>query len=300
MNKPNVFRSSSFYMQEDDLLHVILLGETGDVLSIELKSTLPVNRDIPGFIGDIPLAPTILNASDITATSFTANWYFNENTTGFYLSVATDIDFLSLVTGYNNLDVGNVGAYSITGLLPHTIYYYMIRPYNEEGAFPVISSSKQNITTLTLSASDWFLPSKEEMIATWAGAGLTGSYWTSSEINATAVYECHGAVGLFCDPVLKSSSHKVRGIRMFNDPLGSYVEGVAGPAGGVVVKKVGIVCYESSPADLSSSVTWSNIINVLIGTTLDAIGEGQNNTNEIIAQAGHVDSAAKLCTDYIS
>jgi hypothetical protein len=39
---------------------------------------------------------------------------------------------------------------------------------------------------------------------------------------------------------------------------------------------------------------------VAIGTTLKVIGEGQNNTNEIMAQAGHINSAAKICNDYVS
>jgi hypothetical protein len=67
----------------------------------------------------------------------------------------------------------------------------------------------------------------------------------------------------------------------------------------------GVVCWVDhtgqhglivSMIDLSTSHAWSNIVNVLIGTTDEWNGAG--NTSEIIGQSGHTSSAAKLCNDY--
>lgn len=48
--------------------------------------------------------------------------------------------------------------------------------------------------------------------------------------------------------------------------------------------------------DLSTSQEWSNVDDVIIGSTND--WDGANNTIAIIGQNGHTSSAAKLCDDY--
>ena len=54
----------------------------------------------------------------------------------------------------------------------------------------------------------------------------------------------------------------------------------------------------AATADQSTSCAWSNIPNILIGTTGTSIGTGLANTTAIIGQSGHTDSAAKVCHDY--
>ena len=48
--------------------------------------------------------------------------------------------------------------------------------------------------------------------------------------------------------------------------------------------------------NLSTGQAWSNITNVLIGTTND--WDGASNTTAITGQEGHTSSAAKLYEDY--
>jgi hypothetical protein len=57
----------------------------------------------------------------------------------------------------------------------------------------------------------------------------------------------------------------------------------------------GLVC---NMIDLSYGQMWSNITSTLIGATAESEWDGQGNTNAIIGQSGHTDSAAKLCDDY--
>ena len=83
-----------------------------------------------------------------------------------------------------------------------------------------------------------------------------------------------------------------------------YKVGDTGPAGGKIfyvdstvtpLLPTGKKYLEASLTDQEAAI-WSNIQADVIGTTSDLIGEGLNNTNEIIAQAGHTISAALTCT----
>ncbi len=98
-----------------------------------------------------PSAPTANAATSITATSFTANWTSVPGATFYRLDVATDAGFTSFVTGYNNLNVGNVTSYNVTGLDCNTQYYYRLRACNDCGCSP--NSNAINLTTLNSTPS---------------------------------------------------------------------------------------------------------------------------------------------------
>ena len=83
-----------------------------------------------------PAAPRALKATNVTATSFTANWQGVSGATGYRLDVATDSSFTNFVPGYQDLDVGNVTSKNVTGLAARTIYYYRVRAYNSNGTSP--------------------------------------------------------------------------------------------------------------------------------------------------------------------
>jgi len=75
-------------------------------------------------------APLASDATNKTSTSFSANWGSVGGTTSYKLDVATDFYFQSIVSGYSNLDVGNVTTYSVTGLTSGVTYYYRVRATN--------------------------------------------------------------------------------------------------------------------------------------------------------------------------
>jgi hypothetical protein len=49
--------------------------------------------------------------------------------------------------------------------------------------------------------------------------------------------------------------------------------------------------------DLSTSQAWSNVTGTAIGSTAQSTWDGLSNSNAIVAQVGHTNSAAKLCLD---
>ncbi len=103
-------------------------------------------------INTAPAAPVSSAASLITPTSFSANWAASATATTYYLDVCTDAGFTAFVTGYNNLNVGNVTTYSVTGLSSNVTYYYHVRASNACGTSA--NSGSQNTTTTKSATSD--------------------------------------------------------------------------------------------------------------------------------------------------
>jgi uncharacterized protein (TIGR02145 family) len=151
------------------------------------------------------------------------------------------------------------------------------------------------------SFNDWFLPSLDEWNLIYLNIPsryVAGLYWTSSEGSATDGMKVNTATGLFSSED-KSISLKVIACRSFAGSVGEYTINGLGPAGGLIFGYYGGLYYEASPQDCVNSI-WSNRNTVAVGTTVDDIGKGQLNTLAIIGQIGHLDSAAKLCDDYVS
>jgi len=93
--------------------------------------------------GTLPVATA---ATGIGATSFSANWNAASGAAGYRLDVATDSAFTSFVSGYNDLDAGNVTTASVTGLTTGTTYYYRIRAYS--GSFLSYHSNTITVTSV--------------------------------------------------------------------------------------------------------------------------------------------------------
>jgi phosphodiesterase/alkaline phosphatase D-like protein len=93
-----------------------------------------------------PAAPSAQNATNVTFSSFAAHWNSVSGATGYLLDVSTSNTFTTYVPGYQNLSVGNVTSYNVTGLSANTTYYYRVRAYN--GCATSRNSSVKNVQTL--------------------------------------------------------------------------------------------------------------------------------------------------------
>jgi hypothetical protein len=75
-------------------------------------------------------APNAQNATDVTVSSFTAHWSSISGAIDYRLDVSTSNTFTTYVTGYHDLNVGNMTSFPVTGLSANTNYYYRVRVYN--------------------------------------------------------------------------------------------------------------------------------------------------------------------------
>jgi hypothetical protein len=83
-----------------------------------------------------PEAPLAKAATNVTSTSFEANWATVSRATSYRLDVATDNQFTSYVSGYNNKSVTDTTDL-VTGVTPTSVnYFYRVRAVNDGGSSP--------------------------------------------------------------------------------------------------------------------------------------------------------------------
>lgn len=85
---------------------------------------------------EIPVAPLALYPIEVGYDFFKANWQKSLLAQGYYLDVAIDENFNTILPAYNSFDVGNDTILLVENLEPGLVYYYRIRAYNEWGVSP--------------------------------------------------------------------------------------------------------------------------------------------------------------------
>ena len=167
-----------------------------------------------------------------------------------------------------------------------------------------ITSEGQFLGKTPIIFDDWFLPSWDELeqiklnLYDFAVGGFGSQYWSSTEASASSASCITMSSGGTVNYGKASTVPLTRAVRSFTAPISAYNLRDAGPAGGFIFYIDGTTYYESAPLDTQvASSIWSNISSTEIGTTAAEIGEGQNNTNDIIGQGGFTTGAAKLCDE---
>lgn len=109
----------------------------GDPAHADNRRLLEQTKDVVAAYRDsaqvAPMSPTAREATDVTQTSFTANWSGSSGAQGYELTVATSADFESFVPGFERLNVGADTSQSVTDLTPGSDYFFRIRAYNAAG-----------------------------------------------------------------------------------------------------------------------------------------------------------------------
>jgi phosphodiesterase/alkaline phosphatase D-like protein len=117
----------------------------GQFSDVTASSPEGINLDVIGYDLVIPpAAPTAKPATNITTTSFTANWSSVSGATSYLLDVSTSSTFSSFLTGYQNLNLGTVISRSVSGLSAGKTYYYRVRTLSSAG-----TSGNSNVISVT-------------------------------------------------------------------------------------------------------------------------------------------------------
>lgn len=215
------------------------------------------------------------------------------------------------LTNFRNYGAGNVIEASLSGSIHGTA---LVLATFTGGSVLNGSTYGTAIVGATISSSggtycDWWLPSYDEVYAMYSNLYLyaVGNfsgyyYWTSSEVSGTGAYLIDFSSGTAYTGDKQNSSYVYsRACRSFITSA-SYSLRSTGPAGGWIfyIYDNGNGTYTYYEASITETLTYHNWSNVgsSLGTTSTAIGEGLNNSNEIVAQVGHTDSAALHCLAY--
>ncbi len=110
--------------------------------SYSTANTLWVSLFCPGC--QLPDPFSAITATSVTASTFDANWTVSSGATTYYLDVDDAADFSSPFGSYDNLNVGNVATYGISGLTCGTTNYFRLRAENSCG---VTTNTNSIITT---------------------------------------------------------------------------------------------------------------------------------------------------------
>ena len=158
---------------------------------VDMHKTPMESQTSPQFpsVSEIPPQAEI-EAPAPTRSSFMAAWQRASGAIGYRLDVSTSASFDSYVSGYQDLDVGNVAGRVVTGLSQGTTYYYRVRAYDATGT----TTANSEVMAATTSASSGLI-----IKATFDSSITTRTNAATIEamINrAILIYE-----SLFADPI---------------------------------------------------------------------------------------------------
>ena len=242
------------------------------LVSNSVQNDVPSNAAI--LTVSAPVVPTADPAQSVISSGFTASWSSVSGATGCRLDVSSDSSFNSFISGYQDLDVGNVTSTTVSGLSANTIYYYRVRAYNSAGA-------GANSGTITVTTSAAIVVTAPLIVSTLAGQPLSSGDNDGTGSSARFYYPS----GIAADNtgnlyIADTDNHTIRKIVAASGAV-TTLAGLAGSSGsadgtgsdarfngpsGVAVDGAGNVYVADSLNNLLRKVTASGVVSTLAGS----------------------------------
>jgi sugar lactone lactonase YvrE len=236
-----------------------------------------------------PARPIATYATLVTLTTFVANWGAVNGATSYRLDVATDSAFTNFVSGYQNLDVGNVVNKKVTGLTANATYYYRVRTYQN-------GSTSGNSNVISVLASP--------IITTVAGSGRplfgVGGPATGVNIGNVSGGAVDGAGNLYVSDGVQSRIYKITPAGTLTVVAGNGTPGFSGDGGQATnaqlqnpvqlgVDSVGNLYFADSGNYRIRKVTPAGVITTVAGTDFGpAPNDGDLATSVFICDVSEV------------
>ena len=219
----------------------------------------------------IPASPSVNSASGVTNTAFTANWNSTTGATGYRLDVSTSSTFASFVSGYQDLDAGNVTARSVSGLAVNTPYYYRVRAYNGTGTSG--NSGTMSVTTLpnppsAPTANAATSVAANSFTANWSSASGATGYRLDVSTSSTFASFVSGYQDLDVGNVLSQGVSGLNAGTTYYYRVRAYNTGGASGNSGTIT----IVTVPSAPVEIAASGVTNTVFTANWNTSSGATG----------------------------
>jgi sugar lactone lactonase YvrE len=200
-------------------------------------------------------------ANDVTTNRFTAGWLAVAGASSYHLTVYSDAGLTTPVTGYQDLNVGNVTSEAVTGLNPGATYYYSVKAYNGSD---VIGDS----STISVTISNPISIARPLTIATLAGKVLTPG--SADGTGTSAGFDSPMATSLTHDGntlyVADTDNNSIRAVQTSNGVVTTLTGAntLNSPAG-VVTDSSGNLYVADTLNHAIRKVTSSGVVSILAG-----------------------------------
>jgi hypothetical protein len=124
--------------QEKTFIKMMLIILVG---MVSMMSACSDDDDEP----NLPAAPTLNNATNVTANSFTATWTAVNGADKYLVDVSINQNFTPLLAGYDKKEIVGAVTTPVNGLTTATKYYF--RVYAKDGARVSAASAVKEVTT---------------------------------------------------------------------------------------------------------------------------------------------------------
>jgi len=122
-----------------------LVASNGAVVVYSASYGVTVASNAYSYVTDPPAAPGVLPATAVTVQGFSANWTSVDSVENYRLDVSAVSNFTSCLSGYNNLNVGAVTTYAVSGLNAGMTYFYRVR--SQQNGLASSNSAAMSVAT---------------------------------------------------------------------------------------------------------------------------------------------------------